>query len=520
MKQYLALAVLFCAIFADAQNVNFSEHIAPIIYNHCTTCHRPGEVGPFPLTNYSEVSAYANTIQLVTQTGYMPPWKPDPNYQRYQNENFLSEEQKQLINDWVNQGSPQGNPALEPPLPVFPTGSQVGVPDLVLSFAESFTQPGNNLDTYRYFVIPTGLTQDRNIKSVEFRPGNPRIVHHALIWEDTTGEAMAADLATPEYGYAEGAGSTNLSQMQLPGYVPGAAPVVYSNGITQKLHAGSDLKVQVHYAPTSVEETDSSSINIFFENGAADRILQGTILVPLPGIIQNGPFVIPANQTREFHGLITVPFDASLYSVAPHSHLLGTHWKVFAIKPDGDTIPIVWVRDWDFNWQGSYQFKQLIKIPAGSTIHAYAGYDNTANNIYNPNNPPQLVTWGEGTADEMYYLPLGYLFYQPGDENIVFEDQTVSIPHLAGTQDKLYPISPSPSNGLVKLSFTLSEKSAVTVRILDVRGNLVETIQNQQLHQPGYHTRDCDLSHLAAGLYFVEWSSGQKRQTEKLIIAR
>lgn len=512
--------VVIATTSLSAQTVTFSEHIAPIVFQHCTGCHRQGEVGPFPLTNYDEVSAFASMIQYVTESGYMPPWKPDPSYQRYQKENFLSQEEKDLISSWVDQGSPQGDPALTPPLPVYPTGSQVGVPDLVLSFAQSHTIAGNNIDEYRYFVLPTGLTQDRNIKSVEFRPGNRNVVHHALIWEDLTGEAMAADLATPEYGYdGQNGGGTNLEQMQFPGYVPGAAPVVYSQGITQVMHAGADLKIQVHYAPTAVEETDSSSVNIFFETAPANRILQGTIMVPLGTILQNGPFIIPANQTREFHGTVNVPFDASLYSVAPHSHLLGTHWKVFAIKPDGDTIPIIWIRDWDFNWQGSYQMKQLIKIPAGSVIHAYAGYDNTTNNPFNPNNPPQFVTWGEGTADEMYYLPINYLFYQPGDENIVFEDGgTVGVSPLVVQGDMLQEPQPSPASNQVQLGFTLSAKAAITLCVLNAEGKLVQTLEQGTWHQPGYHTKSLDVSAWAAGVYYIDWTNGKQHQSKKLVV--
>ncbi|MEZ5172204.1 MAG: cytochrome c [Bacteroidia bacterium] len=364
MKKIVALLLLICSSsYMDAQTPNYSEHIAPIIYNNCTKCHREGEIAPFSLTNYTEVASWANMIQYVTEIGYMPPWKPNPDYRRFQKEKYLSAEEKQLISDWVDAGMPQGNPDLEPELPVFPEGSQVGVPDLTVSYAESYVLPGINDDVYRYFVIPTGLTEDRNIRALEFRPGNKRIVHHALIWEDTTGQSAAYDAATPEYGYSgEEGGSANLDQTTLPGYVPGAQPVVYSQGLTQRLHAGSDLKLQVHYAPSPVEETDSSSINIFFETEPANRLLQSYVMVPLPGVLTNGPFIIPANEYKEFHGTFTVPFQVSLFSIAPHCHLLGTHWKVYVEKPDGDTIPLIDLPDWDFNWQGDYQFRELVVL--------------------------------------------------------------------------------------------------------------------------------------------------------------
>ena len=506
------------AAVSKGQSVTFSEHIAPIIYNQCTNCHRPGEIGPFSLTNYTEVAAYGSMIQYVTDINYMPPWKPDPNYRQYQKENYLSAEQKQQISTWVNDGMPQGNPALEPALPVFPTGSQVGVPDLVLSFAEAHTVQGNNNDEYIYFVIPTGLTEDKLIRSLEFRPGNTQVVHHTLIWEDTTGAAAAQDALTPSYGYYGGQGSSVLNQQQLPGYVPGAVPIEYSNGIVQKLHAGGDLKLQMHYAPTPIEQTDSSTINVFFENSNADRLLQTYIMVPQPGVLVNGPFIMPPNQVKEFHGTFTVPFDVSLYSIAPHCHKLGTHWKVYAVPPTGDTIPLISIEDWDFNWQGSYQFRSLLKVPAGSVIHAFAGYDNTVNNPFNPNSPPETVSWGEGTSDEMFYLPISFLPYQIGDENIVFEDEVVGNLNIKTVADKLYPIYPVPASDIVKFGYTLETSGNVSLSIFNMEGKLIQSVHQNSYHLPGYHTKELKVSDLTPGIYFLEFTKGNVRQTEKFVI--
>jgi hypothetical protein len=518
IKTFLFALTMALAAISQGQSITFSEHIAPIIYNQCTNCHRPGEIGPFPLTNYTEVAAYGSMIQYVTDINYMPPWKPDPNYRQYQKENYLSAEQKQQISTWVNDGMPQGNPALEPPLPVFPTGSQVGVPDLVLSFAEAHTVQGNNNDEYIYFVLPTGLTEDKLIRSLEFRPGNTQVVHHTLIWEDTTGAAAAQDALTPGYGYYGGQGSSALNQQQLPGYVPGAVPIVYSNGIVQKLHAGGDLKLQVHYAPTPIEQTDSSTINIFFENSNADRLLQTYIMLPLPSVLENGPFIMPPNEVREFHGTFTVPFDVSLFSVAPHCHKLGTHWKVYAVKPSGDTIPLISIEDWDFNWQGSYQFRSLLKVPAGSVIHAFAGYDNTVNNPFNPNNPPLSVSWGEGTADEMFYLPISFLPYQIGDENIVFEDNVVGNLNIKTVADKLYPIYPVPASDIVKFGYTLETAGNVSLSIFNIEGKLIQSVHQNSFHLPGYHTKELKVSDLTPGIYFLEFVKVNVRHTEKFVV--
>ncbi|MEM1124480.1 MAG: cytochrome c, partial [Bacteroidota bacterium] len=170
MKNSILILILFAASLPilNAQ-VTFSEHIAPIIYENCTSCHRPGEIAPFSLTNYEEVANWSNMIRYVTEIKYMPPWKPDRSYSRFVGESGLTDEEIELIAEWVESGSPQGNPSLEPPIPSFPSGSQLGTPDLVLKMDEVYFIEGNNTDDYRVFVLPTGLTEDKEIAAIEFR---------------------------------------------------------------------------------------------------------------------------------------------------------------------------------------------------------------------------------------------------------------------------------------------------------------------------------------------------------------
>ncbi|MEO7177102.1 MAG: T9SS type A sorting domain-containing protein, partial [Saprospiraceae bacterium] len=505
MKNIFLLFAFYCIALGpiQGQTVNYSEHIAPIIYKHCTSCHRPGEIAPFSLTNYDQVKSWSGLITYVTEIKYMPPWKADPAFQHYQKENYLEDSEIQLIADWVEQGTPQGNPALEPPLPVFPNGSQIGNPDLVLSFAQSYLHQGTGVDEYRYFVIPTGLTEDKDLVALEIRPGNKKIMHHCLVWGDTTGTAASDDAKTLEYGYESGS-STNLDEInnQLPGYVPGQKPVLYTNGIASKLYKGTDLKLQVHYAPTNADETDSTSINLFFAKQPATRYVQNYVMLPLPNILTNGPFIIFPNTVKEFHGQIPIPEDVSMLGIAPHMHKLGQHWLVYAVTPNNDTINLVKINEWDFNWQGAYYFKQLIKIPKNSILHAYAEYDNTSANVNNPNDPPKAISWGEKTSDEMYYLPLLYLNYQPGDENIVF-DETTAIEDLPFYQvnDQLYPVAPNPASGMVQVGFTLRNGQSISLTLLNMDGKVVQQIVKKQFHQAGLHTRQLDVSQLPSGMY-------------------
>lgn len=520
MKNTLLLILTVMAHIALAQTVTYSEQIAPIIYSHCTSCHRAGEIGPFPLTSYSEVQSYSALIDYAVGIRYMPPWKAEINYQQYQHENYLSDSAIQLIHAWVSQGTPQGDPALEPPLPVFPAGSQVGTPDMTVSFARSYMHVGNNTDEYRYFVIPTTLTTDKDLVALEVRPGNKKVVHHTLVWQDTTGQAAADDAATPEYGYESGSGSA-LSGIngQLPGYVPGQKPQVYTNGIGMKLFRGADLKLQMHYAPSATDEWDSTSVNLFFAHQPLTRYVKSYVMLPLPGVLTNGPFFIPANTTREFHGQYTAPRDISMIGIAPHMHKLGQHWKVFAVKPNGDTIPLINIDEWDFNWQGTYSFAHLIPLPQGSVIHASALYDNTTNNIHNPHNPPQNISWGENTSDEMFYLPLLYLDYMAGDENVSFQDPTgiAESPYYM-VKDKLYPIAPNPAQGQVRIGFTLATGQHITMKIYDASGKEIRTILNDQFCLPGMHTNEVDISAMASGTYTVSMDNGRDKQVQRLVV--
>ena len=528
MKKNNFLLLLLLPLLSSnlqAQTVTFAEHIAPIIYQHCTSCHRPNEIGRFSLTNYQEVMSWGPTIRQVTQVRYMPPWKPDHTYSTLLGENKLTTTQIQQIADWVADGMPRGDVALEPTPPNFPTGSQLGTPDLTLSYSEMLHHPAGG-DNYRVMVLPTGLTQARDIRAVEMRPGNGNIVHHVLFSWDTTGTARQNDAATPEYGYTNfsGFGVPNADARQLPSYAPGQKARNYPAGMGQRLPANSDLLLQVHYAPTSVDAYDSSSVNLFFTPTPATRQVQQYVM--LPNTLTNGPFIIPAGQTRSFHGQLTVPFAATLINIGPHMHLLGTGWEVYAIKPNGDTINLIKINEWDFHWQGNYAFPQLIKLPANSTIHAIASYDNTASNPNNPSSPPVDVSWGERTTDEMFYLSFFFALYQNGDENIVIPNDTLLLgPPLISAVDrfelpknKFYPPYPNPAKDELTLAFSVATApSELQFDLVDYLGRTLQT--ETQYYPQGQHLRNFTLPNLPVGNYFIRIRGKDFSETRSFIIA-
>lgn len=518
MKKYLLtlLILSFSVSYLSAQ-VNFSENVASIIYSKCTSCHRPGEIGPMPFTNYQEVSAYASMIGFVTQSGYMPPWKADKDYSRFLDERILTAAEIQTIQDWVSAGAPQGNPALAPPLPNFPSGSQLGTPDLVVSFAQPFVHFGNNQDQYQVFVLPTGLTENKKVKAIEFRPGNASIAHHAIIAMDTTMRGETRDLQDPRYGYSSFGGfGFQPNEDNWYGWAPGTQSRFFPSNIGKNLWKNSKLLVQMHYAPSNVQVTDSSSINIFFDNN--NQVQRNLISYPIsPLNLLNGPFFIPANTTRTFHGRYLVNQTVTLVNVLPHMHLIGKDWEVYAVTPQNDTINIIKIPEWDFNWQGMYFPRNLIKIPAGSYIHAFASYDNTAQNPSNPNNPPQGIGWGENTSDEMYVCYIGFVPYQTGDELL---DLTVGLNELNVKADgyKLFPAYPNPAKNQIQIGFNLPKAEKVSIRIFSMDGKLVHQPINQVMYKEGFNTQTLELPNLANGNYLIRLETTQFADQCKLTI--
>lgn len=519
MKHLVSFSLLIVSLLAPlAAQPTFSEDIAEIIYNNCTSCHRSGEIGPMAFTNYTQVYAYRQTIKEVTQSRYMPPWTPDHTYTNFLDERVLSEEEIQLIGDWVDADGPQGDPSLEPPLPDFPDGSVLGTPDLVIPMAEAFTHQGNNQDQYQVFVLPTNLPEDKDIAAIEFRAQNKEIAHHALFALDTTGQGRALDDASPNvYGY-EAFGSflvDDAVDLNFGGWVPGVTARHFPSGIGKKLYAGADVLLQMHYGPTSLTQTDSSHVNLFFSKEPVTRYLETDLISP--NDIQGDVFIIPPNQLKTFHATRSVPFDVSLINIVPHMHLLGKSWEIYAVTPQSDTIEIIKINEWDFNWQGFFSFPSLLKIPAGSTVHFYGTYDNTADNPSNPNDPPQWMSWGEGTKEEMFIVFVNFVRYQTGDEDIVLSNDWEE--ELLGyKQVRLFPIYPNPTEREFQIGFQLTRPADVNLAVYDLQGRLVQDIVKGQRFLPGHHRVDHTLEGVANGTYVVELRANGIVASKKLVI--
>ncbi len=392
------------------EEITFNKDVAPILWNHCAACHRQGQIGPFPLLKYQDAAKRAEFIKEIVTDRRMPPWKADPDYGSFRDVRRLSDKEIETLARWADAGTPEGNPHDLPEPPKFVEGWQLGKPDLVLQMDKPFTVPASGRDIYRNFIIPIPLEESRTVAAVEFRPGNHRVVHHALFFLDALGQARKRDGEDGKPGYSTFGGIGVLPTGSLGGWAPGTMPRRLPEGTGMYLAQGSDLVLQLHYHPDGKEEIDQSSLGIYFTHKGATTIVGGVT-------VRSRSIDIPPGESHyEVHAESQpLPADVTVLGIFPHMHNLGREMKVTAFSPDGGSVPMIWIRDWDFNWQGAYVYQPSLTLPKGTVIKVDAVYDNSSGNPKNPSNPPKRVHWGEQTNDEMCLCATTILTKTPGD---------------------------------------------------------------------------------------------------------
>ena len=401
-------AILAVAVAAHAATPTFNKDIAPILYQNCATCHRPGEVAPFSLLTYADAAKKAGLLAIVTGKRVMPPWKAEPGYGSFANERRLSEPQISLMREWAKAGAPEGDAKDKPTPPVFPNGWAAGQPDKVLTLSHKFEVAADGPDEYSCFVLPLDTAQDVYLSGMEFRPGNRRVVHHALVYADTTGTARKLAADSPDGSYTCFGGPKFPPSGLLGGWAPGASPPPDSPSLSQLIRQGTDIVVQIHYHPSGKPEEDQSSLGLKF-SGPPTKGRAGIVL-------SNRRIAIPAGDPHYVVKTgVTLPRDVDVFGITPHAHYLGTDMQVNAVLPDGTIQHLIRIEDWDFNWQGQYRYKEPVHLPQGTRIELEYVYDNSANNPHNPAHPPVPVTWGEETQNEMAVLFLSVALPSPAD---------------------------------------------------------------------------------------------------------
>ncbi len=376
-------------------SLTFNRHIAPIIFEHCSQCHRPCEAAPFTLLSYDDVRKHSAQILIALERGLMPPWKAEEGFGSFANVHRLSDEQLRRLREWIESDQVEGDPEELPLTPLFPEGWQLGRPDLELMMPEPFSVLADGPDIYQHFVIPTGLTSDRLISAVEFRPGAPEVVHHSIIYFDTTGRGRELDAEDPQPGYSRIGSPGFAVSGSLGGWGPGGQPRRLPEGMGRLLQKHSDLVVQIHYHPAGRAMTDRSRIGLYFAPESAKHLVTEIM-------VANVDLNIPAGESRfHHHAEYQVPVDTILFDATPHMHVLGKEIKAVAHRPDGTTEPLIWIRNWDFYWQTNYVYTKPVRLPAGTRIELDCWFDNSDKNPLNPSDPPQAVFWGDYSTDEM-----------------------------------------------------------------------------------------------------------------------
>jgi len=381
-----------------------------LLQKSCQNCHHDGGIAPFPLVQYQDAWEHRTQIQIVTSSGRMPPWKADAACSSFEGNPSLSDSELKTIDRWIASGSPEGDPRDLPPPMVFENGWAAGTPDVVLSMAKPFLPDFAAGDVYRCFVLPTGISEQKYLRAVEVAPGNRSMVHHVLVFADTTNATAGKDGADGQPGYPcfGGPGFGNVSP--LGAWVPGIRPAALPDGIGIDLPGDAALVMQVHYsARTGGVAPDVTRLGLSFSKVPVQKRL---LTLPLV----NQTFRLPAGQSN-------IPVSASftnllqpvhILGIAPHMHLLGRTMSVTATMGSAPAC-LVNVPDWDFRWQGPYYYTTPVALPFGSRLDLTAVYDNSLSNPNNPNTPPKDVRWGENTSDEMC---LCYLMFTLDYENL------------------------------------------------------------------------------------------------------
>jgi tetratricopeptide (TPR) repeat protein/mono/diheme cytochrome c family protein len=382
--------------------VTFDRDIAPIIFQNCARCHRPGESGPFPLLTYKDVKKHARQIEIVTRTRFMPPWLPAPQKLKFADVMRLSEPQIATIKRWVDEGAPEGNPADLPPQPKFAEGWQLGRPDLVLKAAKPFLLPAGGSDMYWNFIFPLPIERTRWMKALEIKPGEKQFIHHANVLVDRLENSRQRE-KEPGAGF-EGMEIKIESETFDPDshflfWKPGTIPYAEPSGMALRLDKGTDLVLNVHMQPSGKSEEIQPSIGIYFTDQPATKF-------PMLLQLQNdGKLDIPPGDSNfVVTDELTLPVDVDLLAIYPHAHYLGKDLQAIATLPDGSSETLIHIPQWDLNWQAVYRYQQPVFLPKGTTVHMRYVYDNSENNALNPNHPPKRVQGGNRARDEMAHL--------------------------------------------------------------------------------------------------------------------
>lgn len=384
--------------------VTYVEHIQPILKRRCVACHQPGEVAPFSLLTYEQAKKWAPMLKTVAEDRRMPPYKAVRGYAPLHLDNSLSEYEVELLRRWDASGEPEG--AASTPIPTKSRKAwRHGAPDVVLKNPRSYKIAADAPESYRIIPYKTNFKEKRYLRLIDIRPGDPRVVHHVLMFVDNFGSAIQRDGSDGQAGYAAEDGFGFLPSAMVGGWTPGSVLEDAPEGAAFEIEPGATIVLQVHYAPIGVDTSDRTEIGLYFsKRKPTQRAIYGLFL--------DFSLRIPAGQ-RDYRHTTQVEIDKPirLHGLVPHMHQLGQSMRIDAVHPISGRRTLMVVDEWDFAWQLVYRFEKPLSLPGGTVLQATALYDNSVENPKNPFNPPKLVRSGPSSKDEMFLL--GYLYTEP-----------------------------------------------------------------------------------------------------------
>lgn len=387
----LLLPSLLLSSALAAAGPEFHRDIAPILYRHCTECHHEGEVAPFRLLTYEDAAKRAKSIAAVVANRTMPPWQPEPGYGEFAHARRLTAVEIQTLERWSAAGAPEGDTARGPKPPVYAAADwKLGKPDLVVEMPEAYEVAADQPDQYQCFAIPLNLPRDRYVRALEFRPQNRRVVHHALFFMGHAPARNYSCFGTP--GFVPGSA--------LGGWSPGMGPIELPEGTADVLKAHSDLVFQLHFHATGKPERERSSIAFYFTDAPPVKKIMDV------GLTSKRIDIPPGEAHYKVTDHFTLPIAVSAAGIIPHAHYVCKEMRGWAILPDGSKKWLLYIKNWDFNWQEQYHYARAIHLPEDTRIEMEFMYDNSAANIRNPSSPPKRVVWGGSSTDEMAGLHL------------------------------------------------------------------------------------------------------------------
>ncbi len=389
----------------------WSNGVGELVHAECAGCHRPQGPGPFSLLRYEGAARRAEDLAEMVSARTMPPWLPSPDGPHMADPRLLTPEQIDLIVAWAAAGAPEGNPNKAPVPPVWPSGWALGEPDLVVSSGDVFQVPAEGGEIFRNLVLPANVDRPRWVRAIELRPGNPQVVHHATIRVDRTSASRLADARDTLPGFDD---MFSRTEARPPGgfflgWTPGRLATPYSNGMAWSLEPGADLVVQLHLRPTGDPAEASVELGLYFTDVAPTEM---PLIVRLGGQEMD----IPAGEAEyEVLDELVLPVSVSALGVYPHAHYLGREMDAWGVTPEGDSIPLLDIPRWDFNWQDAYRYAAGIRLPAGTVLKMRYTFDNSDENPLNPFESPRRIVYGPTSGDEMAEFWLQVLPDSPSD---------------------------------------------------------------------------------------------------------